>query len=66
MPIFTVAHGSSWVIGGEVGTIGGRAADLFAVDDGALGYLELDHLIAEVVGVGRDAGIAVNPALIVY
>jgi hypothetical protein len=32
----------------------------------APGGLELGHLAAEVLGVGRDAGMAVNQALIVH
>lgn len=50
----------------ELGSLGGRATQLLAEDGGTPGGLELGHLVAEVLGVGRDAGIAVNHAHIVH
>jgi hypothetical protein len=39
---------------------------IFTIYLSAIGGLELGHLIAEVLGVGRDAGMAINHALIVH
>jgi hypothetical protein len=46
------------------GAVGGRAGDLLTEHLFASGCLELGKLAGEVLGVGRDAGVAVNlPAL---
>ena len=36
------------------------------IDGSVPGGLELDHLVAEILGAGRDAGITVNQARIVH
>jgi hypothetical protein len=45
---------------------GARAASLSFCACRAPGRLDLGHLVAEVLGVGRNASIAVNHARIVY
>jgi hypothetical protein len=46
--------------------VGGRAGDLLAEHLFAAGGLELVELAGEVLGVGRDAGIAENHARILH
>lgn len=46
--------------------VGGRAGDLLPEHLFAPGSLQLGKLAGEVLGVGRDAGIAVNHAHILH
>jgi hypothetical protein len=49
----------------ELGPLDGRAADHLTKDGHAPGGLELSHTVSEVLGVGRNAGIALYHARIV-